>query len=86
MVLTITLVFFIFGLSLIRHKEFRFLLPILPLAHILLGNYLHHIESNRGSPKYVRRFLVVSSLIHPVVALYLGLYHQVLQYHQYYSR
>ena len=85
-VLRITLVFFIIGLSLIRHKEFRFLLPILPLAHILIGNYLHHIESKCGSPKFVRRFLVVSSLIHLVVALYLGLYHQVLLYHQYYCR
>lgn len=35
-----------YDFSLLGHKEFRFLLPILPLAMHVCGCYLHHITDN----------------------------------------
>ena len=69
--------FFVAGLSLIGHKEIRFLLPILPILHIIIGKYLHHIDPSHRYSAYSRNFLILTSFIHFTAALYLGLFHQV---------
>ena len=79
--LAMTMAFFVAGLSLIGHKEIRFLLPILPILHIIIGKYLHHIDPSHRYSAYSRNFLILTPFIHFTAALYLGLFHQVLLKH-----
>lgn len=71
--LTTLVVSYITVYSLLDHKEFRFLLPILPAAIVLLGKLLHELKCD------VRwyRFVTISSLLYNIpLAIYLSCVHQ----------
>ena len=55
------------------HKEFRFLLPILPLFCLLCGN---HIQDYAALSRGKTKLLVVAGLANFAAVLYLGLLHQ----------
>ena len=57
--------------SFISHKEFRFLLPLMPFINIICGNYL----SKQISKFKLNIYRVVLMLNIPLI-LYLGLFHQ----------
>lgn len=57
--------------SLIAHKEPRFLLPILPLCFLMMGQFLHTLfkESPAGWRKVFRFYLYVTLLLEAVLAV-----------------
>lgn len=63
----------IIGLSFVAHKEFRFMLPLLPGLHLLIAHMLKRLS-------LVLRILclVVVGATHISAAVYLGTRHQVL--------
>jgi hypothetical protein len=67
------------GLSLIGHKEHRFLLAALPTLHLIVGALYHHLDT-RGASTYKRGtvYLLVTAVVHFGAAFYLGYYHQVI--------
>ena len=77
--LNIVSVVFLSGLSLIKHKEFRFLLPLAPVLHICTGYHLCQVSSRVSAnyTRYFRYFILLMSISHLIVSLYLGHYHQV---------
>lgn len=72
--------FFIFVLSFTKHKEFRFLFPLLPIISIFTGCYLaRRYEKSKQNPKKLKIFKTIIGcifIIHTIVALYLSLVHQ----------
>lgn len=65
----------LFILSLLSHKEVRFLLPILPMALYLAAEYLSRVTTKMNN--YVAWFLAITLLIGNAIPIwYLGFVHQ----------
>lgn len=56
--------------SFISHKEFRFLLPILPFCHCIIGNYMASLK------KMARTVYLVLIITNLPLCIYFGLIHQ----------
>ena len=72
--------FFFLVFSCLAHKEERFLLPILPSIHLLMGytiNNVYTTSSEKSSAsKFLRILLITISFFHLLLSFYLGHYHQ----------
>lgn len=70
-----SILFTIFVYSLLNHKEFRFLLPVLPMAMYLVADYLSRVT--RSLRDVFVWFIAITLLVgNAVPAWYLGLVHQ----------
>ncbi len=58
-----------------EHKEFRFLLPILPMICLLCGTRIQNLVDN-FSPSRKRQLVYACAVPNLVAVLYLGLFHQ----------
>ena len=66
---------YVFAHSWSDHKEFRFLLPILPMICLLCGTRIQRLATNTGLSR--KMYYVVACAVPNLVAvLYLGLFHQ----------
>eukprot|EP01130_Rhizamoeba_saxonica_P002597 TRINITY_DN12371_c0_g1_i1.p1 TRINITY_DN12371_c0_g1~~TRINITY_DN12371_c0_g1_i1.p1 ORF type:complete len:485 (+),score=40.51 TRINITY_DN12371_c0_g1_i1:1-1455(+) len=68
---------FVSVFSLLPHKEFRFLLPILPLCNIYVAYvyyYIYHLSKKTNS--IIKSLLVLFTAINILMACYFGLVHQ----------
>lgn len=73
--LLVSISFTIFVYSLLNHKEFRFLLPVLPMALYLVADYLARVS--RKLKDVLVWFIAITLLVGNVVpAWYLGFVHQ----------
>ncbi|XP_076371161.1 phosphatidylinositol glycan anchor biosynthesis class B isoform X2 [Tachypleus tridentatus] len=70
--LIITIFWFVAVFSFLSHKEFRFLLPVLPLAMCVCGAGIQQYNSHFASTVIA----VIILLINIPLALYTGIYHQ----------
>lgn len=57
------------------HKEFRFLLPVLPMICLLCGARIQHLVTGVG-PSPTKQIMVVCGVLNLIAILYLGLIHQ----------
>lgn len=71
----VSILFTIFVYSLLNHKEFRFLLPVLPMAMYLVADYLSRV-SRRLKDVFVWLIAVTLLVGNAVPAWYLGMVHQ----------
>lgn len=67
---------FIIAHSLSEHKEFRFLLPILPIFCLLCGSVFEIIVSRSGPICNCTLVIVLFASVNIIPILYLGLFHQ----------
>lgn len=74
--LWIIVVIYIAAMSMNAHKEFRFILPLLPLFCLLAGEKLHRIFA--GHVRRTQRIAGIATLFiaNLIAVLYLGLFHQ----------
>lgn len=63
--------------SLLSHKEFRFVLPVLPLALIYAGNGLCQLYAQYQKRKLFIYTVTFLLLLNVPIALYLSLFHQL---------
>ncbi|GAB6022258.1 hypothetical protein CHUAL_006389 [Chamberlinius hualienensis] len=59
--------------SLIPHKEFRFLMPLLPLAFSMTGKYLASIEHGKSFWN-ARNFFIISLIVNVNLSVFFGLF------------
>ncbi|CAG0884469.1 unnamed protein product, partial [Cyprideis torosa] len=67
-----TILFSVVCLSVLPHKEFRFLAPLIPASNIISGQYL----SRKWGPSWFPLLSVVLMLVNLPVVFYLGTIHQ----------
>ncbi|KAG8183838.1 hypothetical protein JTE90_025721 [Oedothorax gibbosus] len=78
------ILFVVFVFSILSHKEFRFLLPILPLALVICSSVMNEISTGRMKifkhkvNKYFNTILMYGILLVNIpFSLYMGLFHQL---------
>jgi phosphatidylinositol glycan class B len=67
------IVFVLSVYSLLAHKEFRFILPLVPLMHVYFSVGMSRLASHVSAPRALFAFF---AFINMVIAIYLGRYHQ----------
>ena len=78
-------VFYLFVFSMIKHKELRFLLPIVPFAFIMAGELLEQTikQSNRWairSVRWIKRFIVIEIVSFILIVTY---HHRLWEWEHY---
>lgn len=68
-------VFVVFMYSLLAHKEFRFILPLVPLLHVYFGAGMARVAASHSTLS-ARMLFVAFAAINLAVAGYLGTFHQ----------
>ncbi len=63
--------------SFLQHKEFRFIMPVLPIAHVLTARTFHRMEFRKnGSKRALMSSIALVMLVNGLVFYFLSHFHQ----------
>ena len=75
-VLSFSLVWTVFVYSLVSHKEYRFLLPIIPLCCCFIAEGLHALTKTTVRVRTIETFVGIVLVLNVPLAIYLSVVHQ----------